>query len=276
MLQDPEMNHEDAPDAPDSPLDPILDGRHKVLFVHGAALNGGMWHTAIGQFSPDYRCLAPDLPGHGAGRQGPFVLERAVDELERSVAGLNSLSIVGESLGGYTAMVLAARLGSRVRSLVVSGASSNFGGMAYAPWFLQSAASRALEAIMGPVRFEQAVKAKVQRSVPAPLAAAVLEGKLQLQAFHEAVAELRRHDFKPDVARIHAPILFVNGSRDRRQCWQEPAFRAVALQAESHRVPGAVHGVGLWQAERFADIARKFIDRHCLISNPQIYSEEMP
>ena len=238
------------------------DTRHTVLFIHGAALNGGMWHTAVQAFSPDYRCLAPDLPGHGAGRYESFALERAVDMLERRLAGIASLSIVGESLGGYTAIALAPRLGTRLRCLVASGASSNLGGLAYAPWMLQSALSRSLEALMGHARFERAVIGKVERSVPPDLAAAVLRGKLQLQAFHEAVAELRRHDFKRDVARIEAPMLFVNGSRDLRQCWQEPAFRALAKNAESHRVAGAVHGVGLWQAERFARIAREFVDSH--------------
>ena len=244
------------------------DARHTVLFIHGAALNGGMWHTALEVFSRDYRCLAPDLPGHGAGRYEAFGLERAVDMLERRLAGVDELSIVGESLGGYIAMALAPRLGARLRCLVVSGASSNLGGIAYAPWLLQSALSRSLESLMGPARFERAVCAKVERSVPPALGAAVLHGKLQLQAFHEAVAELRRHDFKPDVARIDAPLLFVNGSRDRRQCWQEPAFRALASRSESHRVAGAVHGVALWQAERFARIAREFVDRHSHSQSP--------
>ena len=139
---------------------------HTVLFLHGACLNAGMWDLAVEAFSPDYRCLVPDLPGHGSRRPGHFFLDDAVAQLEAEVAGIESLSIVGESMGGYTALALAARLGERVRCVVASGASANLRGLWLTPWLLQDAVSRGLNALMGDARFERAVVDKLRRNAP--------------------------------------------------------------------------------------------------------------
>ena len=233
-----------------------------VLFLHGACLNGGMWEVAVGAFGPAYRCIVPDLPGHGTRRSGRFLLDDAVAQLEAELAGIGSLSIVGESMGGYTALALAARLGERVRCVVASGASANLKGLWLTPWLLQDAVSRGLNALMGDARFEHAVIGKLRRNAPSRVTQALVERGLRLEAFHEVVQALRGRDFRADVARIAAPILFVNGGRDTRCVWQEPGFVRAARDARTHRFPGAVHGVSLWNAHQFAPVARAFVDRH--------------
>lgn len=249
-------------------MSPSIPPAHTVLLLHGACLNGRMWDIARDHLEPVFHCLTPDLPGHGWHRQGPFQLESAIDALLELVKDVPSLSVVGESLGGYTAMALAPRLGTRLKALVLSGASSNFFGLAYLPWWLQTTTARAMRKLLGEAAFGRAVVRKLEQQLPPRLCAAVLSGKLQVDAFDEAVAQLRAHDFADDVARTKAPILFVNGSRDRRQVRQEPAVRARAIRAETSRFHGAVHGVSLWQAERLAEVAREFIARHVTPAAP--------
>src|SRR6187455_2563205 len=106
---------------------------HTVLFIHGATVNPGLWAIARERFSSRYQCLAPTLPGHGSRASEPFVLGEGLRTLREAITGVDSLYLVGESLGGYLAMALAAELGPRVRAMVVSGASSNFNGLAWLP-----------------------------------------------------------------------------------------------------------------------------------------------
>ena len=233
-----------------------------VLFIHGATVNPGLWAIARERFSSRYQCLAPTLPGHGRRSAEPFVFARALETLREAVAGVESLYLVGESLGGYLAMSLAAELGPRVRGLVVSGASSNFGGLAWIPWWAQKHLGHLLQAVLGQSKFEQLIDDKLERTVPARMHFALNAEGVRLAAFDEAVDELRNRNFLADVACIVAPILFVNGSRDRRQCWQEARFARTARTATTLRIPGAEHGVALWHAERFADLAFDYIESH--------------
>lgn len=234
---------------------------HTVAFIHGAGLNGAMWTLAREAFSPAYRCLAPDLPGHGVAQSRPYTLDAAADALEQELAGIDSISLYGESLGGYTAMYLARRLGPRLKSMVISGASSVIGGRNYLPYAVQIAVTRALRAILGAAWVDRAVARKVESQLPPRLGGAVVAGGIQLQGFYEGLAALRGRDFKPDIAGLDLPILFVNGERDRAHCRGEAAFRAVVPHSESHRIAGAGHGVSLYQSAQVAAVAREFIDR---------------
>ena len=42
-----------------------------TLFVHGVFLNSHVWRNAIDELRNDRRCLAIDLPAHGATRVTP-------------------------------------------------------------------------------------------------------------------------------------------------------------------------------------------------------------
>lgn len=234
---------------------------HTVMFIHGAGLSGAMWTLAREAFAPTYRCLSPDLPGHGGERSRPYSLDAAADALERELAGIESISLYGESLGGYTAMYLARRLGPRLKSMVISGASSVIAGRNYLPFAVQIALTRALRALLGAARVDQAVARKVEGQLPPRLGAAVVAGGVQLQGFYEGLAALRGRDFRPDIAGLDLPILFVNGERDRGHCRGEAAFRAVVPRSESYRLAGVGHGVSLYQSAQVAAVAREFIDR---------------
>ncbi len=102
-----------------------------VLLVHGFA------GTARTHFDPllrdlarDCRVIAPDLRGHGRSaalpRQYDADLYRTdADDLVRLLdqLALDAVHLVGYSDGGETAILLAARLGARVRSATVWGVS---------------------------------------------------------------------------------------------------------------------------------------------------------
>ena len=99
-----------------------------VVFIHGAGLDRTFWALQTRWFAHHGRSvLARDLPGHGRS-DGPAlatVAEMAdwvVSVLE--VAGVETASLVGHSMGALVAMETAARLGDKCRALALCGVAA--------------------------------------------------------------------------------------------------------------------------------------------------------
>jgi pimeloyl-ACP methyl ester carboxylesterase len=95
------------------------------LFVHGVGTNAHLWGRAIDQLAPDYRCVAVDLPAHGASpaRAGQDLSIGALaDVLEEFCAalGLDAIDLVANDTGGAVAQVFAARHPERLRTFTLT------------------------------------------------------------------------------------------------------------------------------------------------------------
>lgn len=91
-----------------------------VVLVHGWMLSGAVWDGVIARLD-GCRLVVPDL--RGAGRSGRpatgFTVERYVSDLRTVVdaAGLDRFVVVGHSMGGLLAQVLASRMPDRLDGL---------------------------------------------------------------------------------------------------------------------------------------------------------------
>lgn len=92
-----------------------------VLLIHGITANHLMWVPIAELLSGDARCIAPDLRGRGesSALPGPWGMEAHVRD---ALATLDHLEIdkamvVGGSMGGYVAVLLAAKHPDRVTSV---------------------------------------------------------------------------------------------------------------------------------------------------------------
>lgn len=84
------------------------DGDEVLLLIHGMAGSSQTWRAILPQLAKKYRVIAPDLLGHGQSSKprtdyslGAFAvgLRDLLDEL-----GVESATVVGQSLGGGVAM----------------------------------------------------------------------------------------------------------------------------------------------------------------------------
>jgi pimeloyl-ACP methyl ester carboxylesterase len=112
-----------------------------VVLIHGFASSIYTWKDLIPTLARDHEVVAIDLPGFGGSqipeRLSPALYERVVPALLDRLA-LGQADLVGHSLGGAVAVVLAARQPERVRRLVlISSAGFNMQSKDR-PWLLRA------------------------------------------------------------------------------------------------------------------------------------------
>lgn len=93
-----------------------------VLLIHGLGASSFSWRELLPRLAPRFRLLAPDLPAHGATPAAATPDFRAETLVEGLLALLDRRevargAVVGNSLGGALAVLLAARAPTRVTAL---------------------------------------------------------------------------------------------------------------------------------------------------------------
>ncbi len=220
-----------------------------------------MWDPAVSILNPEFTTLTPDLPGHGTRRDGPFSIDRAVTEVAALIERESPAGAVvaGDSLGGCTAMALAAAHPALVKGLVLAGCTAEFTGLLAAALRAQARLTGALAKVFGPERLLAKTMRQVPKTFPrAPLDAIVAGGGLRLEAYGEAVFELSGRTFLEPLARYSGPIRFVNGEMDRPNRRGESRFLAAFPRATLTVFEGSPHGVSLWDPPRFGELVRDF------------------
>lgn len=102
-----------------------------VLLIHGfAGTAHAHFDPLIAALAPEYRVIAPDLAGHGRSTATPRQVDARLHHHDAAdllalvdALDLGAVNLIGYSDGAETAIILAALLGERARSLVVWGVS---------------------------------------------------------------------------------------------------------------------------------------------------------
>jgi pimeloyl-ACP methyl ester carboxylesterase len=130
----------------------VGSGPRAVLFVHGLGASRTCWGRAPDFFDPErYRLILPDLPGFGesdAPEDCDYSMASLTAALEKTLAalGIDELHVVGHSMGGAVALLLAGSEQIRVRSF-----ASAEGNLVPDDAFMSSKVSRLKEATLARV-----------------------------------------------------------------------------------------------------------------------------
>lgn len=93
--------------------------RPPVLLLHGLGLGAFFWERAQGWLAElGWESWAVDLPGHGAARGARVDLERWLDAATGCAQALGAPAVLGHSLGGLAALVVATRLPLHAAALI--------------------------------------------------------------------------------------------------------------------------------------------------------------
>jgi len=231
-----------------------LRARPRVLAIHGAVANAAAWLGLERELGAALPVDAPDLPGHGLRRAEPFVLEAVVSELSaraREVQASAPLLLAGDSLGGYLALAVAARLDTPPLGVLAGGCTFAMRGVAgaMARLTLGADAVAKLDGERAAARFFAGV---LRREAGAEVGAAIVDRGLNVAMRAATLRALLGYDVLADVRAVAAPVVFINGARDVPIVWLAPRFARAARAGRAIAVPGVGHGVALLRPRAFA------------------------
>ena len=234
-------------------------GGPAFVFIHGFACDRTLWRPQFENLSRDHRCIAVDLRGRGeSSATAPYHTTQQADDVAALIAvlGIGPAILVGHSLGGLTALLVADRHPEAVLGIVMCDSPMRASGLG---------ASRMVSMIREAGSFEpaaplvesfwsntttEAVKEQVRAvmlSCPAEVAAGMLDNDAVFS--ERAVALVKNADAKPLMC-----------------IWAEkplgdPAwFRDTCPFVRQEPVAGSGHFVQLEEPEITSALLRAFLD----------------
>jgi pimeloyl-ACP methyl ester carboxylesterase len=239
--------------------------RPPVVLLHGLTDSGACWTRLAHDLAADYDLVMPDARGHGrssAPDAGYRPEDRAADTLGLiDVLGLDRPVLLGHSMGGLTAALVAADAPGHVQGAILEDPAfispEAWASPMLKEWRAQHAAALAWsdEQMIASGRADHP---GWPADVFPPWARAKLETSLRAFDWFD----LPPHDFRATVARLGVPTLLVTGDVELGAV--VPATVAKELAALSPRlrvapVPGAGHCIRYEQPEQFAALVRAFL-----------------
>lgn len=204
-----------------------------LVLLNSLGADMGMWEPQAAALRDEFRILRLDTRGHGGSPvpEGPWDLADLGGDVLALLdsAGIERASFAGVSLGGSTALWLAANAPARVERIVPCFTAAWFGGPE--PWLKRAGIVRAkgVEAVADGVLdrwFTDRVDPDLRARMREMIVATPPEG---YAAATEVVAHL---DLRPDLERIAAPTLVISGAED-------PACPPDVGRALADGIPGA-------------------------------------
>jgi 3-oxoadipate enol-lactonase len=239
-----------------------------LVFLHGLGGNHAVWFHQVPVFAAHFTVITMSQRGFApsTGSQDPYEVGVLVDDLLAVMDACNArqVSVVGQSMGGWTALGLVLRAPDRVRSLVLADTVAGISDKQIAANERRAlGAPRVSGATPLPLGRHPGLSPEFSASDPAhaylyqTLSSfgtpdpAALGGQLSATHFDDAL-----------LARIRIPILFVVGGSDTR------FPPAVVRQASTHipgsrvvEIPRAGHSPYFEQPQRWNEAVSAFLGR---------------
>jgi len=236
--------------------------RPLVIALHGAVVNAASWIPVEQALGDSVEFIAPDLPGHGTQRDRPFTIDAArtlVDDILTNQPTHRRIVMIGDSLGGYLAVLIAAQASTRVHAVVAGGTTFDVRGFGGVLLTCTDLLSRGLERCIGPEASAAAFERMLHYMTDTVTAEAIQACGLRFAARTESIAELRQVDIQRAVRAYTGYLYLVNGSLDIPIVWHTKTFARMAPRGSAFIIPGAWHGCAVSRPREFADIVRTAI-----------------
>ncbi|MGE7385774.1 alpha/beta fold hydrolase [Streptomyces sp. NPDC004126] len=236
-----------------------------VVLLHGLAGHAGEWDAVARALSPRHRVVAVDQRGHGASERRPRDVSRAA-YVEDAVAvceglGLREPVLVGQSLGGHTAMLAAAAHPGLFRGLVLveagpggpsPGVQAEIGGWLDS-WPTPFPSREAAVGFLGGGPVGEGWAAGLEE----------LDGgwwpRFEPDVMVGSLAENARRAFWDEWSRVSCPTLAVLGQSGTIAPDEVGGMLRLRPEAVAVSVPGTGHDVHLERPDVLLDLLRGFL-----------------
>jgi pimeloyl-ACP methyl ester carboxylesterase len=206
-----------------------------LVLLHGFTGSWRIWELVLPALEREHEVFAPTLPGHAGGPLVevvehdtiPGAVERAMDEL-----GWETAHLVGNSLGGYVALKLAAR--GRARTVVALAPAGGWADESYKEMLrdyarmhelAKAAAPHAEQAAATPEGRRQATKSIATTDLPPTVVADVIRAAAGCTAAPAMIEYAIREPWELAAQAIACPVRIVWGTEDALLPWPSAALR---------------------------------------------------
>ncbi|MCC5965456.1 MAG: alpha/beta fold hydrolase [Natronohydrobacter sp.] len=241
--------------------------RPKLLIVHGLFGSARNWGAIAKRLSDSREVISVDMRNHG---ESPWFNSHSYADLAEDLAEVihaegGALDVLGHSMGGKAAMMLALTRPEQVRRLLVA----DIAPVAYS--HSQSHLIAAMRDLpLAQLRSRAEADAALARSVDDPSVRAFLLQSLDLRStsarwrlnLNVLEAEMDKVTGWPDIAaQFSGPTLFLSGARsDYVLPEHRPAIRKHFPEAKFAKLPGAGHWLHAEAPRPFEQTARMWFD----------------
>jgi pimeloyl-ACP methyl ester carboxylesterase len=236
-----------------------------VVFVHGVALAGEVWHPWAPAYSDAYHLVTIDVPGYGASRVREAIADRSLDTWAGYVLevldalAIESAHLVAESLGGTASLLLAGRFPERVNSLVLC--STGYKGSLITevqrwPEIFEQRGARGWSEYMNGQRFRGSESKELLDRIHAIQSSSSPE-----VTTHDGLM-LSRVDLTPDLPAMRVPTLLLEPGSSPFISRDHALALEAALPDREHVLFGASrHGLAFAYAREASVMAVEFLAR---------------
>jgi pimeloyl-ACP methyl ester carboxylesterase len=211
-----------------------------LVCLHGFTDTWRTWELVLPQLECHHDVLAPTLLGHAGGPpiNGAIDDDVLVDAVERAMdeAGFENAHIVGNSLGGYLALQLAAR--GRAESVVALAPAGGWAVEDGSPAETLDYFIRMQDLLKAAVPHAEAIAASPEgrrrateyiatnfEHIPPELIVHLMRGAASCDAVLPLVEYARREGWRLDAEKIACPVRVVWGTDDKLLTWPAAAAR---------------------------------------------------
>lgn len=236
-----------------------------LVIAHGLFGSARNWGAIARRLSDRRQVIAVDMRNHGdSPRSERHDYPAMADDLAEVIADAGARAdVLGHSMGGKAAMMLALRHGAAVRRLVVADIAPVAYSHSHLPFIL---AMRAVD-LAGLTRRSEAeaqlaehgVEPALQSFFTQSLDVAGRRWRLNLDALEAAMPAIM--GFPDTDAQWDGPALFLTGTAsDYVRAEHRPAIRALFSHARFASLPGAGHWLHAERPRAFEAAVRAFLD----------------
>jgi len=236
-----------------------------LLIVHGLYGSARNWGVIAKRLSDTRRVIAVDMRNHGASdwTESHSYPEMAADLAEVIAAHGGRADVLGHSMGGKAAMVLAVSQPELVSSLIVA----DIAPVAYTHSQIQYARAMAELDLRG-ITTRKEADTRLAETVPEPAIRAFLLQSLDVSARRWRLnLDILARDmdqivgFVPLQGAYEGPAVFLSGgASDYVLPEHRPNIRAHFPKARFAKIPGAGHWLHAEKPREFEAAARAFLD----------------
>jgi pimeloyl-ACP methyl ester carboxylesterase len=247
-----------------------------LILLHGVGTSSVVWRRVRPLLATKRLVATPDLPGFGSsppvGRG--FELERVAEAVADALAARlrAPFDLLGNSLGGAVALVLAAQRPELVRRLVLAAPA----GLSPLPGPVPALAGRtgstliAVRRLGAPALVRSAAGRRMllfgtvadPSAVPAEDAGWMVSGSRGSTRIAQAIAAVARADLRPRLAELTVPAAFLWGASDRViPVGSLRPLQALAPEAPTEVIPGTGHAPQLERPREFVGALERLLSR---------------